>query len=66
MKDVPLPESLCQALVEGSDDMLFNVVGYCFDILLQRIAPKYHVKRERKRVRKQRCVARKAAAVPKP
>lgn len=62
MQHVDLPESLCMALAQCGDDMLFNVVGYCLDILLRRIVPKYDRRRERKREKKGRSAARKAAA----
>ncbi len=40
------------------DNTLFNVVGHCFDILLRRVTPKYDLRRQRRKEKRDRRQAR--------
>jgi hypothetical protein len=61
MRHEDLPEALRAGLARCDDNTLFNVVGHCFDILLLRIVPKYDLRRQRRREKKERHRARQEA-----
>lgn len=62
MQHEDLPAALREGLVRCNDNTLFNVVGHCFDILLRRVVPKYDLRRQRRREKKERYRARQEAS----
>ena len=54
MEHKDLPVAACVGLARCDDNTLFNVVGHCFDILLQRIVPRNNLRRRRRKEKRER------------
>ncbi len=54
MQHYDLPVATCTGLSRCDDNALFNVVGYCFDLLLQRVVPKNELRRQRRKEKRER------------
>ncbi len=57
-----MPVATCAGLARCDDNTLFNVVGHCFDILLQRIVPRNILRRQRRKEKRERYRLQRAAA----
>ena len=62
VEQTDLPVAAFVGLAHCDDNTLFNVVGHCFDILLQRIVPRNNLRLRRRKEKRQRYRLRREAA----